>query len=123
MLAGAVSGAGLGLALGMTAAVAAGYVPPLVFGVVLIALGLGEVLGRPAPLTRIGRETPVAWREKSPMMWAVLTGSLLGAGIPTRIGFGLWYALPVGALIIGDVTVSIIAFSLYGGLRTGLSMV
>lgn len=121
-LSGVASGSLLGLVWGAVTLVVLGSVPQWALGGLLALLGLTEVLGRRAPLTQIGKETPLRWRAQGSVRWAMKTGFLLGLGAPTRIGFALWYALPVLAVLLNEPGASMAIFGTYGGLRTGLAL-
>lgn len=52
---------------------------------------------------------------------AAATGALLGA--ISRIGFWLWYAVPLGALLSGQVMVGALLYGTYGFVRSAVTRV
>jgi hypothetical protein len=85
-------------------------------------MGVYEVLGKRAPLTYLGRETPRLWAERRPAQWAVLTGAVLGTGVLTRIGVALWYVLPLSALLVRSLAEVVVIFAVYAGVRNSLTI-
>lgn len=112
-LAGASTGAALGKLGGQfsnqqraafTTAICAG-------ALVLAAL---DLLGRPVRVPGRSRETPRGWMQLNPITAAVLNGTTLGTGWSTRIGFWLWFAVPLGSLLSGSVIGGIVVYGAYG---------
>lgn len=69
------------------------------------------------------RETPRQWVDWSPNRWALATGAVLGSGVLTRIGFAVWYVVPVAVITAGSpILAGIIAFGSYGLLRILFSL-
>jgi hypothetical protein len=59
-----------------------------------------------APLARLSlpqrdRETPQRWLNYGPVLWSLANGGTLGLAVTTRIGFWLWYLVPLGAFAAG----------------------
>lgn len=116
LVAGALAGAVLGLV--------GGFLPPTVrmatatvCGAAGLILGGIEVAGyRLTPLQR-DCETPQSWLRMGALLWAVRNGATLGIGATSRIGFWLWYAVPVGALLVADPLWGAAVFGLYGAVR------
>lgn len=121
-LTGVVAGSGAGLLVGLIADSLRGRTSHWVPAVILLTMGMYEVLGRRAPLTHVGRETPRLWAERRPAQWAVLTGAVLGTGVLTRIGVALWYVLPLSALLVRGPTEVVLVFAVYAGVRNGLAI-
>lgn len=121
-VAGAVSaGAAFGFLLGavggaldeearllIVAALAAG-------GVAVGALGL---FGRQVPLVQLNRETPREWLFDHPLLGTFGTGGLIGAGFLTRVGFWLWYVVPVAAFASGSGVLGASIFGAYAATRS-----
>ena len=87
------------------------------------ALGVGivavvELRGRRVPLLQADRETPYNWLEPGPLSWAVRNGASLGFGARTRLGFWLWYVIPIGSLLSADPLIGAFGYGLYGFVRT-----
>ncbi len=115
-LAGIVAGAALGaagglLALGLRVAVGS------ILAVAAIAVGSLEFFGRRVRLPQFDCETPQRWIRKGPLRWATRNGLILGFGATSRIGFWLWYAIPLGAFLVGDVRLGAVVYGTYGLVR------
>jgi len=90
-----------------------------VFALVGLMIGTLEVLGKRVPILQRDGETPISWLAKSPYLWAVQNGASLGVGAGSRLGFWLWYVIPVGAFASGTPMVGAACFGLYGLVRAG----
>ena len=66
-------------------------------------------------------ETPMDWLEREGLTVAVRNGLALGAGFLTRLGFWLWWMLPVLAFESGSVRAGAIVGAAYGAVRLGAS--
>lgn len=55
--------------------------------------------------------------RKGPLRWAIRNGLSLGFGATSRIGFSLWYAVPLGALLLGSPLLGAAVYGTYGLLR------
>ncbi len=87
----------------------------LAFVLALAATALALLMHvRFIPLPQRGRETPRAWVDKGWPTWALLTGSALGIGVTTRIGFWLWYAVPLAALLWASPALGATLYAAYG---------
>jgi hypothetical protein len=115
-LAGVVAGAVLG---------AVGSLLPLDFrlaagsllAVVAIALGGLEFFGRRIQPLQFDCETPQRWVHRGAITWALQNGLALGFGATSRIGFWLWYAIPLGAFLVGNPLFGAVTYGTYGLLR------
>lgn len=86
-----------------------------------IALGVSNAAGRlERPYDLRDRETPQSWLEGGVVQWAVRNGVALGLGVTTRIGYWLWYAVPVICLLAGRPLPGALVYGLYGLVRTGV---
>jgi len=115
-LAGLVAGAALGavgglLALDLRLAVGS------ILAVAAIAVGSLEFLGRHVMLPQFDCETPQRWIHKGPLRWATRNGLVLGVGATSRIGFWLWYAIPLGAFLVGSPAFGAVIYGAYGLIR------
>ena len=73
-----------------------------ILAVAAIAVGSLELWGRrPQPL-QFDCETPQRWVNTGPLRWAIRNGLTLGFGATSRLGFWLWYVIPLGAFLIGN---------------------
>lgn len=79
--------------------------------------GDGIYLQQDVPTSQCDRETPQSWVNQGPYRWAILNGLALGSGITTRVGFWLWYMVPVAAFLSGDLILSTLVYGTYGLFR------
>jgi hypothetical protein len=115
-LAGLVTGAVLGAAgdlLPLDFRLAAGSI----LAVIAIAVGGLEFFGRRVRLPQLDCETPQRWVHRGPLGWATRNGITLGFGATSRIGFWLWYVVPLGAFLVGDPRLGAIIYGTYGLVR------
>lgn len=89
-----------------------------VLAVIAIGIGLVELSGRRVPLVQLDRETPAEWIERGPTQWALRNGLAIGFGGGTRLGFWLWYVVPLGAFLSGSVVVGAVGYGCYSLIRT-----
>lgn len=96
----------------------------LMFGVglLLIVVGAFEVWSKRLSLPQRDKETPVSWTMQGPVWYAVKTGSVIGVGASTRVGFTAWYLLPIGVLVLGEASYGALVWGSYGFARSALSM-
>jgi hypothetical protein len=88
-----------------------------VFGILAIITGTLELFGRRIKPLEIDCETPRHWLHKGPLAWAIRNGLTLGFGAASRIGFLLWYVVPLGALLSGSLTLGAVIYGTYGLVR------
>lgn len=113
-----------GLAAGAALGAVGGFLPlevrlaiGSVVAVAAIVVGGFGLFGYRLPLPQLDRETPQRWVFKGPLPWAMKNGLALGLGATSRIGFPLWYAVPVGALLLGSPVLGAAAYGAYGLVR------
>lgn len=86
-----------------------------VLAVVAVLVGAAELI---SPRTRgprgFDRETPQRWLHTGPVTWAIRNGFALGTGFTSRIGFWLWFVVPLSGLLPGSPTVGVLTYGLYG---------
>jgi hypothetical protein len=119
-LASAVAGLVAGAALGIV-----GGLLPLdlrlavgsILAIVAVAVGSLELFGRRVQPLQFDCETPQRWINKGAWQWATRNGLTLGFGATSRIGFWLWYVIPLGAFLIGDPLASAVIYGTYGLVR------
>jgi hypothetical protein len=114
--AGAASGALLGL-VGRQAPVDLRTVVASVAALAGVTIGITELSGRRIRLPQWDRETPQSWVHTGGIRWALLNGAVLGFGATTRLGFWLWYAIPVGSFASGNPLTGAAAYGAYGFVR------
>jgi hypothetical protein len=88
------------------------------FALAATGLGLTELTGHRVALVQIDRETPYAWLEAGPIRWAIRNGANLGFGGLTRLGFWLWFVIPLGALLGGRPLIGALGWGAYAFVRT-----
>ena len=114
--AGLVAGAALGIVGGLLPLhirLAVGSI----LAIAAIAVGSLELFGRRMQPLQFDCETPQRWINKGAWRWATRNGLTLGFGATSRIGFWLWYAIPLGAFLIGDPLASAVIYGTYGLVR------
>jgi hypothetical protein len=67
-------------------------------------------------------ETPRAWLEFHSWQTVVRNGSALGTGFATRLGFWLWYLVPLGAFAVGGAAAGAFIYMSYAAARLGISV-
>ncbi len=82
-----------------------------------VAIGGLEFFGRRVQPLQLDCETPQRWVRRGPFAWAVRNGLTLGFGATSRIGFWLWYAVPLGAFLVGNPVFGAVTYGTYGLLR------
>ena len=119
-----LSSALAGLATGAVLGVVGSLVPldfrlaaGSLLAVVAIALSGLEFFGRRIQPLQFDCETPQRWVRRGPFAWAIQNGLTLGFGATSRIGFWLWYAVPLGAFLVGDPLFGAVTYGAYGLLR------
>lgn len=56
--------------------------------------------------------------NRGALRWAARNGFALGVGASTRIGFVLWYVVPIAALLSASLPLGAGVFAAYGFFRT-----
>ena len=62
-------------------------------------------------------ETNQGWLGIGPAVGAALNGAAMGAGFVTRIGYWLWYVIPVTCFLLASPRAGALVFGLYGLVR------
>jgi hypothetical protein len=115
-VAGLVTGAALGTVGGLlplNARLAVGSI----LAIAAIALGGLELSGRRTQPWQFDCETPQRWVDRGAWRWATRNGLTLGFGATSRIGFWLWYAIPLGAFLLGDPAAGAAIYGTYALVR------
>jgi len=86
------------------------------------AIGLIEVAGIRIRPWQFDRETPQHWVHKGPIYWALWNGVTLGVGASSRIGFWLWYVIPLAAFASGTLSHGAMIYGSYGFTRAGAAV-
>ncbi len=122
LLAGSLSASSLGVLLGA----ATGLIPSSVrFGLGTIA---SVALLVPAFVPRLAvpqRDVETAQKllHAGPLRWSLANGALLGAAVTSRIGFWLWYVVPLAIFILGSWRLGGLLYGAYGLARMGAIVV
>lgn len=82
-----------------------------------MGVGIAGLVSGSRPL-QCDRETPVAWVKKGPIAWPLLNGAALGFGATSRLGFWLWYFIPIGAFLMAQPLMGAAIWAAYGFTRT-----
>ena len=117
-----------GIATGALFGLAGGLVPigfrvgaaTLLACVALVVGGCG-VIGIYVRLLQYNRETPRRWVQEGQLRWAMKNGVALGIGMTSRIGFSLWYIVPVASFLWGEPVLGAIIYGLYSFVRSAAS--
>jgi hypothetical protein len=120
-----VGSAGAGALLGaLGAALSASSRHWLAFGVSLLGVALGgaEVLGRRVWLLQRNQATAQSWMRFGATINSAANGIAMGIGFSTRIGYWLWWALPVVAVLSGSWRIGAPLFVLYASVRAGIAV-
>lgn len=88
-----------------------------VLSVVAIIFGSLEISGRRIRPLQCDRETPKHWLDAGPFSWAIINGMALGCGATSRIGFWIWYIVPISALLSGRPELGAIIYGTYATIR------
>ena len=83
-----------------------------------VIAGLLGLTGRSRPALQCDVETPQRWVREGPIAWPVKNGASLGLGAFTRLGFPLWYVIPVAALLSASAIFGAAIYAAYGTVRT-----
>lgn len=83
-----------------------------------IFIGIVELTGRRVPIPQADRETPFAWLDAGALFWSIRNGAALGFGARSRLGFWLWYVIPLGAFLSGSILIGAVGYGLYAATRT-----
>jgi hypothetical protein len=86
-------------------------------GIVAVVVAVLELNGRSIHPLQCNRETPQSWVHKGPVKWAIQNGLALGCGATSRIGFWLWYVVPIGAFLIASPWVGAAIYGVYSTTR------
>lgn len=89
-----------------------------VLGAVAIGVGLLALASRNFRPLQCDRETPKEWLLRGQTVWPLLNGAALGFGATSRLGFWLWYAIPVGGVLMAQPAVGAAIWATYGLTRT-----
>lgn len=83
-------------------------------GSCFLLLGFRLLGGKKVSLFQRDAETPKTWAGARPFSWAVRNGVALGSGWYSRIGFHIWYAVPLACLALGSAKLGVLIYGAYG---------
>jgi hypothetical protein len=120
-----LSSTAAGLASGAVLGAAGAFLPVelrvatgSILAVAAIAVGGIELFGRHVQPLQFDCETPQRWVNRGPLGWATRNGLALGFGATSRIGFCLWYVVPLGSFLVGDAGLGAVVYGTYGLTRS-----
>lgn len=116
LVGGLVAGAVLGAIGGMIAPTGRVAIASVFAPVAILAATL-DLIGRRLRVLQRDRETPQPWLGSGALSWAFRNGLVLGFGATSRIGFWLWYVVPVSSLLIGEPLLGAAIYGIYGLVR------
>lgn len=82
--------------------------------VAIVAIGLLIDSDKP---TQRDKETPQFLLHFGDVTWAFTNGTLLGAGFTSRLGYWLWYLIPITAFASGSFVAGAVIWGAYGFVR------
>lgn len=120
LLLSALTGAALtGAVLGLLGAALEPALRALLAVVAALTVAVGVVV-RPVPW-QLDRETNTAWLLYQDWRTAAYNGFALGLGFTTRIGFWLFYLVPLSAFVMGNPLHGAIGYAVFAMSRVGIS--
>jgi hypothetical protein len=90
-------------------------------GMVLALTLVAAPLVLPRRVPQLDRETDQNLLSRGPYVWALANGALLGAGFTSRIGYWIWYLVPLGCVIAGSPGLGALIWAGYGFTRLGIA--
>lgn len=91
----------------------------LLAGAAVAVIAVGAIL-RPVPW-QLDRETDTAWLTYQDWRTAAYNGFALGLGFTTRIGFWLFYLVPLTAFVVADPLLAALGYAAFALSRVGMS--
>jgi hypothetical protein len=88
----------------------------LLGGLAVIA-GVTDLLGESRPV-QCDRETPLDWISRRRAIWPLANGAALGFGATSRVGFWLWYSVPIGSVLSAWPPAGAVIWGIYGFTRS-----
>lgn len=110
-------GALLGAAGGLVLQGDARFTAASLLGAAALLLGALELRGFRFSVPQRNRETPRRWTRWHPSVAAARNGIALGVGWTTRIGFWLWFVVPLGAFLTASEMLGAAVYGSYGAAR------
>jgi hypothetical protein len=88
-------------------------------GLAAVVIGVIEMQGRVVSVFQLDRETPQRWVRRGGTQAALLNGTTLAFGLTTRVGFWLWYVIPLSAFLSGHAAVGAAVYGTFAFVRGG----
>lgn len=111
---GSAAGASLGALGGIVLASNTRTAAAITLGAGAVGLGSLDLAGHPLKVPQRNRETPRIWLRSRASIAAARNGSALGTGWSTRIGFWLWFVIPLGSFLSGSAVIGGVVYGAYG---------
>lgn len=121
--AGAVCGAVLGWLGGMLLPASSRIGLAVIGGLGAATVAVTGIAGKRVRLPQWERETPQRWTRGGALRSAAFNGAAMGSGFTTRIGFWLWYVVPVGAVLSGSPVAGAALYVAYAATRIFITSV
>lgn len=112
-----------GAILGAISGSIGALVPPGIRALICILLGallLVAVTCSPRRPLQLDRETRQELLERGALRWAIANGALLGVGFASRIGYWVWYLVPIACFSVGSTLWGTAIWGLYSMVRMGV---
>lgn len=75
----------------------------------------------PHRVLQLNRETKQNLLSLGPMAWASVNGGLLGLGVVSRIGYWVFFLMPVSTLVIASPGIGALIWGTYGFIRLSIA--
>lgn len=119
LLSGTLGGATAGAAVGMAGNLVSRDGTITAGTVFALALVVAPMVS-PQRLPEVNRETDQSLLSLGPFRWAAANGFLLGLGFTSRIGYWIFYLVPVGCLVARSPAFGAVIWTTYGFTRLGI---
>jgi hypothetical protein len=120
VLAGGIGGALAGLTAGRLGALLDDGARAAAGTLAALVLAVAPLIPNARP-PQLNRETEQSLLGRGPITWALTNGLLLGLGFTSRIGYWIWYLLPLGCFILASPAFGALAWGAYGLTRLGIA--
>lgn len=82
-----------------------------------VVIGILEALGVRVRLPEPHGQTPRRWLDQGSFVGPAKNGIALGFGLATKVGFSMWYLIPIGALLTGSALGGGVVYGAYAFVR------
>lgn len=94
----------------------------LILGAVGVYIGAKEASGRRVRIWQINVETPQRWMHHGPVLWPLMNGFSLGLAFTSRLGYAVFYIVPVAAVASRSITSAVLIWGVYSFARAVVSL-